>query len=286
MAEAPGHRLGQIIGDALESSLQPVLQDFADRHGLYLDGIGPRPARPGRKVSWRDDLGNNHDLDFVLERGGTYDKMGIPAAFIESAWRRYTKHSRAKAQEIQGAVLPLVSRWAEVRPFAGAIIAGNWTGGALQQLTSSGFTVLHIGYDEIVQAFARYGIDVDAQEDTPDTYLQAQVDAYDALNEEERLALGATLRECAPEAYKQFMSDLEASVARRVSEVILLPLSGSPVEFVAIDDAIAALSDGSLHLSDGEFVRYEVLLRFNNGDTIDAKFGAAHDAVQFLESFQ
>lgn len=51
--------------------------------------------------------GNAHDLDFVLERGGSDDKIGMPAAFIETAWRRYTKHYRNNAQEIQGALEPL-----------------------------------------------------------------------------------------------------------------------------------------------------------------------------------
>src|SRR5256885_140332 len=100
MAVAPGHRLGQIIGDVLETAIQPVLADFATEHSLYLDRKGDRPARRGKKVTWADDLGNVHDLDFVLERGGTPAKIGVPAAFIETAWRKYTKHSRAKAQEM------------------------------------------------------------------------------------------------------------------------------------------------------------------------------------------
>ena len=69
MAEAPGHRLGQIIGEALEIALEPVLSEFARQHDLYLDKLGDRPARPGRKVTWTDDKGNNHDLDFVLAKG-------------------------------------------------------------------------------------------------------------------------------------------------------------------------------------------------------------------------
>ncbi|MHB8319940.1 MAG: hypothetical protein ACYDEP_12055 [Acidimicrobiales bacterium] len=126
MAEAPGHRLGQIIGDALEIAIEPVLRSFADEHDLYLDKKEPRPVRPGVKCTWVDNLGNAHDLDFVLERGGSRTKVGNPAAFIETAWRRYTKHSRAKAQEIQGAILPLLTTHANVKPFAGAVVAGRW----------------------------------------------------------------------------------------------------------------------------------------------------------------
>ena len=46
-------------------------------------------------------MGNVHDLDYVFEQGGTEATIGQPKAFIEIAWRRYTKHSRNKAQEIQ-----------------------------------------------------------------------------------------------------------------------------------------------------------------------------------------
>src|SRR4051812_33111649 len=105
MAQSPAHRFGQIIGDVLEAAVEPLLADFAKKHGLYLDKRGERSCRPGVKCTWIDLNKNSHDLDFVLERGGTADKRGIPAAFIETAWRSYTKHSRAKAQEIQGAVM-------------------------------------------------------------------------------------------------------------------------------------------------------------------------------------
>jgi hypothetical protein len=78
MAESPAHRFGQIIGEVLEASIRPLLVRFASKHGLYLDRKGPRPARPGNKVMWKDKNGNQHDLDFVLERGGTADKIGTP----------------------------------------------------------------------------------------------------------------------------------------------------------------------------------------------------------------
>src|SRR5437763_15881251 len=47
MAQSFAHRWGQIIGNLLEESLRQSLQAVADRHGLYLDSHGRRPARPG-----------------------------------------------------------------------------------------------------------------------------------------------------------------------------------------------------------------------------------------------
>ena len=99
---------GHQCGEVLEAAVEPLLRRFAKEHNLYLDKKGPRPARSGKKVSWTDVRGNTHDLDYVLERNGSDAKIGKPVAFIETAWRRYTKHSRNKAQEIQGALMPLL----------------------------------------------------------------------------------------------------------------------------------------------------------------------------------
>jgi len=90
MATSPSHRFGQIIGDLLEEIMTPLLQSFCDERRLYLDKRGNRgEARGGKKVSWIDKYGNTHDLDFVIEKGGSDDVRGRPLAFIEAAWRRY-----------------------------------------------------------------------------------------------------------------------------------------------------------------------------------------------------
>ncbi len=153
MAKSPAHKWGQIIGDFLEEVFANELSKFARKYKLYLDTQGVRPARPGKKVSWVDSFENTHDLDFVLERNGTKTKIGDPVAFIESAWRRYTKHSRNKAQEIQGAILPLVATHRNFAPFIGVMLAGEFTSGALNQLKSLGFNVLHFPYDLILKRF-------------------------------------------------------------------------------------------------------------------------------------
>ena len=121
MAESLSHKFGQIIGDLLELALEPHLQKFAKKHKLFLDKKGERKGRTGKKVSWFDGNNNKHDLDFCHERGATNDTVGIPVAFIESAWRRYTKHSRNKAQEIQSAILPLAGKYQNSSPFVGVV---------------------------------------------------------------------------------------------------------------------------------------------------------------------
>jgi hypothetical protein len=285
LALAPGHRLGQIIGDTLELAVEPPLATFAEEHRLYLDRHGDRPARKGKKVTWEDDLGNSHNLDYVLERGGAATRIGVPAAFIEIAWRRYTKHSRNKAQEIQGAVLPLLTTYAHAKPFAGVILAGVFTDASLRQLRSSGFEVLHVTYEKVTQAFGASGLDIAYDEGTPDDDLRAQIDIYDGLDESDRRELGANLREAIRPELDKFIGELAVCVLRRIDFVSVLALHGEAHEFGSIQGAVGSFLTYSPPEATGPPVRFELTIRYDNGDEVVADFADPADAVAFLESF-
>ncbi|HXP59213.1 MAG TPA: hypothetical protein VN829_01915, partial [Dongiaceae bacterium] len=165
MAQSLAHRWGQVIGNCFEMFVRSILAEVAEAHKLYLDSKGPRKARGGhRKVTWPDGYGNKHDLDYVLERGGTEETRGVPVAFIESAWRRYTKHSKNKAQEIEAAVVPVALTFSRHQPFCGAVVAGEVTKHALDQLESKGFAVLHVPYESIQSGFEDLGIDASSKD--------------------------------------------------------------------------------------------------------------------------
>ena len=144
MAKSQSHTLGEFIGAFFEDLMKKPIRDFANKNGLFFDTIGPRKARGGRKLTWTDVHGSKHDLDFVLEKGGTEDTIGEPVAFIELAWRRYTKHSKNKAQEISGAVNPICEKYELRKPFKGAILSGQFTDNSLNQLRNDDFHVLYI----------------------------------------------------------------------------------------------------------------------------------------------
>ncbi|MEZ0165462.1 DNA methylase [Kineococcus sp. LSe6-4] len=285
MAEAPGHRLGQIIGEALELALEPVLSDFAKANDLYLDKYGKRSTREGPKVTWYDDKNNKHDLDFVLERGGSDTKVGVPVAFIESAWRRYTKHSKNKAQEIQGAVEPLIRKHSSVKPFGGAIVGGMWSKPSLTQLTSLGFGVCHIEYSEIVHAFRQVGMEVATSEATHDSELQKEVDKYDALSASQKFKLGEELRKCAPEEFKKFRMALERAIIRKLDRVLLIAMHGVSGNYASIAEAVNAIRTYEPPAAVPEVTRWEVSMRFTNEDRIDASFQDKELAIDFMESF-
>ena len=195
MALAPAHRFGQIIGGMLESTVRPLMQAVADEHNLYLDTKGTRPIRgKKRKVTWEDAFGNQNDLDFVLETDGTANRIGTPRAFIEVAWRRYTKHSRNKAREIQCSISPLAERYYDCHPFLGVVLAGVFTEGSLAQLRSNKFQVLYFPYESIIAAFAAVGIDAHFDEKTPDSALTRKIKKYIALSDRKKESISIALR--------------------------------------------------------------------------------------------
>jgi hypothetical protein len=247
MAESYAHRWGQIIGDAFEQFVRDMLKSIAEKHNLYLDYKKPRQARAkqgGRdlsKVTWQDSYGNRHDLDYVLERGGTEDVLGVPVAFIETAWRRYTKHSKNKVQEIEAAVLPVALTFARHQPFCGAVLSGEFTNNALKQLESKGFSVLHIPYASILQAFLEVGIDASSVD-----RVTAEQEFHRKIAQWERLPQPETTEKFLKALYRlhaagvaEFQTRLEASLLRGVVSVRLAVLRGHTIECADIVSAIS-----------------------------------------------
>lgn len=294
MAESLAHKWGQCIGDALEIFVRDILGEVAQRYGLYLDYKRPRKARGGQgKVTWQDGYGNKHDLDYVLERGGTEDALGIPVAFIEAAWRRYTKHSKNKVQEIEAAVMPIAMTFSQHQPFCGAVLAGEFTRSALQQLESKGFGVLHLPYESILAAFGEVNIDASSEDGvdgtTEDQFREKITEWESSRQPEATKRLLAKLHVLHRPEIANFKQRLEAALNRQVTSIRLTVLRGHSVECSSIDSAIAHLveEEESYRLREEGEQReaFEVQLRFNTGAKIEATFQKRAEAVAFLRSF-
>lgn len=283
MAESPSHKFGQAIGNLLEEILQPILAEFCSKYNLYLDIKGKRVARKGKKVTWVDKYGNSHDLDFVIEKGGTPEKKGRPVAFIEAAWRRYTKHSRNKAQEIQGALLPIAEKHDWDTPFLGAIIAGIFTEGSISQLESVGFHVLYIPYDSIVAAFAFQGIDVQFGEDTEDKVFKKCIKQIEKLPQYKRAQIKEHMISANMNGIDKFKNELLLALEKLIEEIIIIPLYGKDMVFHDISSAISFVNSYRASGNDGTFRKYEVIVKYSNGDSINASFSGKEKLISFLE---
>jgi hypothetical protein len=285
MAVSYSHRLGQIIGESLENALEPFLREFADKHNLYFDKKEFRAARSGTKVTWTDINNNKHDLDYVFEKDGTAEKIGKPVAFIECAWRRYTKHSRNKAQEIQGAIIPLFEKYKKDNPFIGVILAGVFTENSLKQLQSLGFTILYFPYELIINAFKEVGIDVYFEEITTEKGFAKQVALWEKLNNAQKSKIYKKITDQNLSEINKFMFSLQLKLDRKISRVNIWMMYGKQYSFDTIEKAKEYIVNINVNDISPEFNRYEAEIQYSNGDIIKVEYHNQNDMLKFLSGF-
>ncbi|MCI5218684.1 MAG: hypothetical protein D3914_05715 [Candidatus Electrothrix sp. LOE2] len=156
-----GHKLGQLIGDWYEEYFVfPLLQEVAGKLNLFVDSrFVTRTVRSG-KVIWDDLDGNSVDYDYVLELDGSEDKTGVPVAFIECFWRRGARHSKDKARDDSGKLMPMRATYPTAR-FLGIVAAGDFTRPARDLVRSRKIDLFYVPKEKIVSAFAECGLIMD-----------------------------------------------------------------------------------------------------------------------------
>ncbi|MBE0538008.1 MAG: hypothetical protein IH624_20290 [Phycisphaerae bacterium] len=163
-----GHRLGQVVGDWFEEYMVlPLIERVGDALELFVDSrFVKRSVRPG-KIVWADADGNEVDYDFVLELDGSTDARGIPVAFIESCWRRGARHSKDKARDDSGKLLPMRETYPTAR-FLGMVAGGDFTKPARDLVRSRDIELFYIPKGKIVQAFSEEGFTIDYPDTLPE----------------------------------------------------------------------------------------------------------------------
>lgn len=286
MATSPSHQLGEWIGDFFEDSIIQYLRPIVTKKGFYLDYKHPRPAREYRKeVIGVDKEGNKHKLDIVIEENGSENRIGNPKAYIEMAWRRYVKHSKNKVQEIAGAIRPLVATNAKEMPFYAAVLAGEFTENSLVQLRSQGFYVVYFNYAEICSLFARHGISIRWEESTSESDLQKIVSVLYGLSDRKKEQIQATFFLVYKERLKALTDALIASLETSITHVTVVPIHGNVTLLNSVEDAISFIMSYD-ESSYAPIIRYEIIIRYSNGDEYIMKCINKTKAIQFLNQYR
>ena len=287
MATSPSHQLGEFIGDFFELAIINYLSPIVSKKGYYLDYRHSRPARGNkREVIGIDHNGNKHKLDIVVEENGSETNFGTPKAFIEMAWRRYVKHSKNKVQEIAGAILPLVETHANHMPFYAAVLAGEFTENSLVQLRSQGFFVLYFNYAEICRLFDTVGISIRWEESTSDSELQRIAEKFQALTDKDKNKLLRTFYRLYSTQLAELANALMDALATTIAEVLIVPVHGAPHIVTSINDAVLYITNYN-EASSGVLpvLRYEITVRYSNGDEYTMKCTNKTKAIQFLRQY-
>ncbi|MCM1246096.1 MAG: hypothetical protein NC293_10690 [Roseburia sp.] len=280
MAKSPSHRLGELIGDFFEESIIEYLKPLVDKKGFYLDYRHPRKARnDAKEVVGIDEEGNKHKLDIVIEEGGSEDEMGKPKAFIEMAWRRYTKHSKAKAQEISGAILPLVRTYRENCPFYAAVLSGEFTQNSIAQLESQGFYVVHISYEDMCQLYREaVGIEIAWEEGTPDAQIEEIATNVKRLSSVKKQDLKDNFYRRNKNKLEALANRIKESLDQQVTQILVIPIHGKEQILLSVDDAVEFIKNYDED-SKASILRYEVTIKYNSGDEFTMKCGNKLKAI-------
>lgn len=279
-----GHKLGQVVGDWFEETIaEGLLQSVASNLGLYLDHrFRARESRNG-KIIWSDLDGNGVDYDFVLELGGTDDKQGIPLAFFETFWRRGARHSKDKARDDSGKLVPMRDTYPTARVL-GIISAGDFTQPAQELVRSRGIDLFYIPKNNICKAWADCGIPIDYADSASEQEKARIADnASSLLTRDKKLIIAERLVEIVGR------SVLDSYIQRIIAGVAALPvkfqitsyLIGEPSVFDTAEEAKEFLLREYSHSSpDGmtHFFNYEVI--FSDGNMFNRTHLSPSEALK------
>ena len=171
-------------------------------------------------------------------------------------------------------------------PFLGVVLAGVFTDGSLAQFRSHNFNLVYCQYDTIVEAFASEGVDVSSNESTSEADLQRKVSAFDRLTEVQRERIADEIRGLHADQFGPFFDELRACLNRTIKHIFVLTLSGPSRQLASIEDAVRFVEDYDEAAPASEFVRYELNVRYTNGDEIRGSFREKYKAIDFLRSFE
>ena len=282
---SPGHKLGQIIGTVFERYLEPSLAGVVEslNADYYLDKKGPRPARGGKKITWKDGKGSLHDLDYVIEKGGTPNSIGRPVAFVEVAWRRYTKHSINKAGELIASLVPLKQTYSGSCRFIGAVVSGEWTAGALDRMRGQGIISAHFDYEVIRRAVLEQGeVSINYDESASEAEKRALLAKLEGLTDPQLDRIGRQIFAEEGKELAEFIEALKAAIECRIVEVIIAITFAASRAFTNPAEAIDFLRSVDADRTEAKFAALVVEVKRANGDTVSGRFSDKKKAEEFL----
>jgi hypothetical protein len=242
-----------MVGDWFEECfVYPLLQQVADRLKLYLDSRFRLRAARGERLVWRDKAGNAVDYDFVMEMDGTETTLGIPVAFIESFWRRGARHSKDKARDDSGKLLPMRDAYPTAR-FLGIVAGGDFTGPAKLLLQARGIDVLWIPKAKIVAAFEALRLVMDYPDSASEAAKVSVLRAFETkFTPKMRTKAAAKVRELVGQpTLDSYVARVRGALGALPQEIRFIERhSSAPAVFESVREASAFLENPAFDFGD------------------------------------
>lgn len=263
-----GHKLGQLVGDWWEEYVVlPLLFDISNELDLFLDHrFRDRKCRNVTKIIWEDEDGHAVDYDFVLELDGNDDKQGIPVAFIEVFWRRGARHSKDKARDDSGKLLPMRQTYPTAR-YLGIAACGSLTEPARDLIKAREIDLFYVPKSKVIEAFEKNEMIIDYPDRLAEADKSKLADGFGKkFNEVQKKKVAETLRKIIGKAsLKSYRSKLSSSLAALPQEIRFQEASRSEYKiFESIKKATEFLKSPSFHKQQGD-VSYFYEITYSDG---------------------
>lgn len=286
-----GHKLGQLIGDWFEEYFVfPLLQRVGEKLSLFVDSrFVERTMRSG-KIIWNDVEGNAVDYDAVLELGRSADKKGVPVAFIECFWRRGSRHSKDKARDDSGKLLPMKDTYPTAR-FLGIISAGDFTNPARELVRTRGIDLFYIPKTKIVQAFGDCGLVIDYPDRLPEEQKATLVRTFEeSFTEAKKLEVKEKLHELVGiAAINGYVDRVRSTLSALPQEIrFILRHDSQPISFESVSKASEFLKQPTF-LMDSPLETYIYEVTYTDGSEFMREVSSLedlrylHQEIQLLE---
>jgi hypothetical protein len=271
-----GHRLGQLIGDWWEEAVAlPLLEEVAEQLKLHLDCRFKKRTCRGGKIVWRDADGNDVDYDFVLELDGSQGTKGVPVGFIETFWRRGARHSKDKARDDSGKLLPMRNTYPTAR-FLGILGLGDFTAPAKEFLSNQKIGLFHAPKDKAIQAFGQHGLDIDYADSMSEAKKSKLAQNFRAsFTREMGTAVAKTLKELVGlAAFASYQDNISSALSALPQQISMGQSShNKPLTFSSVREAQEFLEKPDFGKEVGT-VTYKYQVDYSDGTDFEREVGS------------
>lgn len=266
-----GHKLGQLIGDWFEEYFVfPLIKEVGAKLRLYPDNrCKKRPAR-GDKILWGDEYGNQVDYDAVLELHGTETNVGIPVAFIECFWRRGSRHSKDKARDDSGKLIPMKDTYPTAR-FLGIVASGDFTEPARSLVKSRNIDLFYIPKEKVIQAFSMNGLIMDYLDTASETEKAQIASSFgkEFTFEKKRLVADALIDLIGRPAVSSYVDRVRAKLSAFPQEIRIIQINETqPAVFKTLEEVTAFL-ENPVFQTNNPISNYMYQITYSDGDEFE-----------------
>src|SRR5262249_7574881 len=113
-----------------------------------------------------------------------------------------------------------------------------------------------------------------------------KVEAWERLSPNDHARLAKDLALSDKKAVDAFIKLVEAAITRYIILVRVLPLHGAAEEVETVATAIDFISSYAVKDSVRGFAKYEIEIRYNNGDKVLAEYKDKELAIKFLRGYE